>query len=63
MHANAYLNSEVDKLAMVGLKTLQEKTRVPMDPHTAIQFHLMGRTIIGDYKQSILEILSLPSLR
>ena len=48
MHADAYLNSEVDKLASVELKTLQEKERVPMDPHTAIQFHLMGRTITGD---------------
>jgi hypothetical protein len=64
MPVDAYhLNSEADELATVGLKTLQEKPRVPMDPHTAIQFHLMGRTITRDFKRSVQEILSLSPLR
>ncbi|OEU11118.1 hypothetical protein FRACYDRAFT_246229 [Fragilariopsis cylindrus CCMP1102] len=37
MPLNAYLNSEADELATIGLKQLQEKPRVPMDPATAIQ--------------------------
>jgi hypothetical protein len=45
MPVDAYLNSEADELATNGLKSLQEKPRVPLDPQTAIQFHLNGRTI------------------
>jgi hypothetical protein len=63
MPINAFLYSEADELATIGLKTLQEKPRVPMDPNTAIQFHLKGRTITRNFKQSVREILSLPSLR
>ena len=63
MPINAFLNSEADELATIGLKTLQEKPRVPMDPNTAIQFHLKGRTITRDFKQSVREILSLPPLK
>ena len=40
MPLNAYLNSEIDELATIGLrrlKRLQEKPKVPMDPATAIQ--------------------------
>ena len=45
MPLNAYLNSEADELATIGLKRLQEKPRVPMDPDTAIQFHIGNGTI------------------
>ena len=34
MPLDAYLNSEVDKLATTGLKRLQKKQKVPMDPET-----------------------------
>ena len=34
MSLNAYINSEADELAMIGLKRLQEKPKVPMDPET-----------------------------
>ncbi|OEU11448.1 hypothetical protein FRACYDRAFT_245187 [Fragilariopsis cylindrus CCMP1102] len=34
MPLNAYLNSEADELATIGLKRLQEKPIVPLDPHT-----------------------------
>ena len=63
MPVDAYLNSEADELATIGLKRLQEKPRVPMDPFAAIQFHLNGRTITRDLKQSVRTILSLPPLR
>ena len=62
MPVNAYLNSEADELATIGLKLLQEKPRVPMDPHTAIQFHLKGRTITCDFKWSVRGILSMSPL-
>jgi hypothetical protein len=45
MPLDAYLNSEADELATTGLKRLQEKPLVPMDPNTSIQFHIGGRTI------------------
>jgi hypothetical protein len=48
MPLDAYLNSEADKLATIGLKRLQEKPRVPMDSDTLIQFHIKGRTITRD---------------
>jgi hypothetical protein len=60
---HAYLNSKADELATFGLKMLQEKPRVPIDPHTAIQFHLMGRTITRDLKQAVRELLLLPLLQ
>ena len=63
MPLDAYLNSEADELATIGLKRLQEKPRVPMDPLTEIQFHLKGRTITRDFKQSVRELLSIPKLR
>jgi len=63
MPVDAYLNAEADELATTGLKLLQEKPRVPMDPETAIQFHLDGRTITRDFKRSVRELLSLPSLQ
>jgi hypothetical protein len=63
MPLDAYLNSEADELATIGLKRLQEKPRVPMDPDTLIQFHVNGRTITQELKQSVREILSLPQLK
>ena len=63
MPLDAYLNSEADELATIGLKRLQEKPKVPMDPESVVQFHLKGRTITRDLKQSIREILSVPRLK
>jgi hypothetical protein len=63
MPLNAYLNSEADELATVGLKRLQEKPIVPMDPDTAIQFHIKGRTITRDFKRTVRETIQLPPLR
>jgi hypothetical protein len=34
-----------------------------MDPDTVVQYHLKGRTITRDLKQSISEILSVPQLK
>jgi hypothetical protein len=48
MPIDAYLNSEADELATIGLKRLQEKPQVPMDPNTNIQLHIGGRTITRD---------------
>jgi ribonuclease HI len=59
----AYLNSEADELATTGLKRLQEKPMVPMDPDTGIQFHIKGRTITRDFKRTIRETIQLPPLR
>ena len=59
MPLNAYLNSEADELATKGLKRLQEKPKVPMDPETAIQFHINNRTITRDLKQTTREIIHL----
>jgi hypothetical protein len=50
MPLDAYLNSEADELATIGLKRLQEKSNVPMDLGTIIQFHICGRTITRDFK-------------
>jgi hypothetical protein len=63
MPLNAYLNSEADELATIGLKRLQEKPIVPLDPETAIQFHIKGRTITRDFKKAVREIIQLPPLR
>ena len=63
MPTDAYLNSEADELATIGLKMLQEKPYVPMNPSVAIQFHLKGRTITRDIKKTVREVLSLPKLR
>ena len=63
MPLNAYLNSEADELATTGLKRLQEKPLVPMDPNTVIQFHIRGRTITREFKKSVREMLTLPPLR
>jgi hypothetical protein len=52
MPMDAYLNSEADELATIGLKRLQEKPKVPMDPNTIIQYHIGGRTITGDFKKT-----------
>ena len=60
---DAYLNLGADELATIGLKMLQEKPYVPLDPCTAIQFHLQGRTITRDLKNTAWEILSLPLLQ
>jgi hypothetical protein len=49
MPLDAYLNSEADELATIGLKRLQEKPIIPMDPDTIIQFNLQGRTITRDF--------------
>jgi hypothetical protein len=63
MPLDAYLNSEADELATIGLKRLQKKPLVPMDPETAIQFHICGRTITRDFKRTVGEIIQLPQLR
>jgi hypothetical protein len=63
MPINAYLNSEADELATTGLKRLQEKPKVLMDPNTIIQYHIGGRTITRDFKKTIREIIQLPPLR
>jgi hypothetical protein len=63
MPLNAYLNSEADELATIGLKRLQEKPIVPLDPDTAIQFHIKGRTITRDFKRTVRETIQLPPLR
>jgi hypothetical protein len=59
MPLDAYLNSEADKLATIGLKRLQEKPLVPMDHNTSIQFHIGGRTITRDFKRTVREIIQL----
>jgi hypothetical protein len=63
MPLDAYLNSEADELATTGLKRLQDKPHVPMDPNTVVQYHLQGRTTTRDLKQSIREILSVQPLK
>ena len=63
MPLDAYLNLEADELATTGLKRLQEKPIIPMDPDTMIQFHLQGRTITRDLKRTAREMIQLPSLR
>jgi hypothetical protein len=63
MPLNAYLNSEADELATIGLKRLQEKPTVPLDPDTAIQFHIKGRTITRDFKKAVREIINLPMIK
>jgi hypothetical protein len=63
MPLDAYLNSEADELATIGLKRLQEKPKVPMDPNTNIQLHIGGRTITRDLKKTAQEIIQLPMLR
>jgi hypothetical protein len=63
MPLNAYLNSEADELATIGLKRLQEKPKVPLDPETVIQFHIKGRTITRDFKKAVREIITLPLLK
>jgi hypothetical protein len=63
MPIDAYLNSEADELATIGLKRLQEKSKVPMDPNTIIQYHIRGRTITRDFKKTVREIIQLSPLR
>ena len=63
MPLDAYLNSVADELATIGLKRLQEKPLVPMDPETVIQFHLGGRTVTRDFKKTVRETIQLTPLR
>jgi hypothetical protein len=63
MPLDAYLNSEADELATIGLKRLQEKPLVPMDPNTSIQFHIGGRTITRDFNRTVRKIIQLPTIR
>jgi hypothetical protein len=63
MPLDAYLNSEADKQATTGLKRLQEKPIVPMDPNTIVQFHIEGRTITRDFKRTVREMIQLTPLR
>jgi hypothetical protein len=63
MQLDACLNSEADELATTGLKRLQEKPQVPMDPNTIIQFNIRGRTITRDFKRTVREIIQLPIIR
>ena len=63
MPIDAYLNSEADELATMGLKRLQQKPIVPMDPNTSIQFHIEGRTITRDFKSTVREMIQVQPLR
>ena len=63
MPLDAYLNSEADELATIGLKKLQEKPIVPLDPDTSINFHIEGKTITRDFKSTVREIIQLKPLR
>jgi hypothetical protein len=63
MPLDAYLNSEADEQATTGLKRLQEKPKVPMDPNTIVQFHIEGRTITRDFKRTVREMIQLTPLR
>jgi hypothetical protein len=63
MPLDAYLDSEADELATTGLKRLQEKPTIPMDPNTIIQFHIEGRTITRDFKRTVREMIQLTPLR
>jgi hypothetical protein len=63
MPIDAYLNSVADERATIGLKRLQEKSLVPMDPETVIQFHIRGRTITRDFKKTVHETIQLPPLK
>jgi hypothetical protein len=63
MQLDAYLNSEADELATTGLKRLQEKPIIPLDPNAIIQFHIEGRTITGDFKKTVRETIQLKPLR
>jgi hypothetical protein len=63
MPLDAYLNSEADELATIGLKRLREKPTIPMDPNTIIQFHIGGRTITRDFKKTVREIIQLTTIR
>ena len=47
----------------MGLKKLKEKPKVRMDPDTIVQYHLKGRTITRDLKQSIRETLLVQLLK
>jgi hypothetical protein len=63
MPLDAYLNSEADELATIGLEKLQEKPVVPLDPDTSIQFHIEGKTITRDFKQTVEIVIQLQPLR
>jgi hypothetical protein len=63
MPIDAYINSEADELATIGLKRLQEKPKVPMDPNMIIQYHIGGRTMTRDFKRTVREIIQLSPLR
>jgi hypothetical protein len=63
MPIDTFLNSEADKLATTGLKRLQTKPIVPMDPDTIIQFNIRGRTITRDFKRTVGEIIRLPAIK
>jgi hypothetical protein len=60
---DAYLNSEADELATTGLKSLQEKLKVPLDTNAIIQYHIGGRIMIRDFKATIREIIQLKPMR
>jgi hypothetical protein len=57
------VNSEADELATTGLKRLQEKPLVPMDPNAVVQFYIPGRTITRDFKTTLRETIQLIPLR
>jgi hypothetical protein len=57
MLLDTYLNPEANELATTGLKRLQEKPIIPMDPDTVIQFSIGGRTITRDFKRTVREIV------
>jgi hypothetical protein len=63
MPLDACLNSEADELATTGLKRLQEKPIVPIDPDTITQAHIGERTITREFKKSVIKIVHLPALR
>ena len=63
MPLDASLNLAADELATIGLKRLQEKPIVPMDPETVIQFHIRGQTVTRVFENTVRETIQLILLR
>ena len=52
------------QMATTGLKWLQEKPIIPMDPDTIVQFYIQQeRTITGDFKRTVCKMIQLAILR
>ena len=50
-------------MATTGLKWLQEKPFIPMDPDTIVQFYIQGRTITRDFKRTLCKMIQPAPLR